>query len=77
MTLPKRKRNKICIMCGKRKKRENSFFCEVCAKEDIFIKIKALRESQEYKDGWMNTGQKMHYGKLHEYQNLKEDETLL
>ena len=54
----------ICIICKKRKKRLRSLFCAVCKDKDIFIKIKALRESKDYKEGWLGVGYPQHHGRL-------------
>lgn len=62
--IKKQDRKRICIICKKRKKQRSSLFCKVCVKKDIFVKIKALRESQDYKEGWINTGMQQKWGRL-------------
>jgi len=37
-----------CIVCKKRR-RKSEFFCGKCISLDIFIKIKAFRESDDFK----------------------------
>lgn len=64
MPITKKDKRRICILCRKREKREGSLFCEECSKEDVFVKIKALRDSKEYKEGWIAVGMPKHYGKL-------------
>jgi len=54
----------MCILCKRRKKRRGSLFCKKCSKEGVFIKIKALRESKDYKRGWIATGMPQRGGRL-------------
>lgn len=53
-----------CIICKHRKKRKGSLFCKKCSTKGVFIKIKALRDSQDYKHGWMPTGMPQRGGRL-------------
>jgi len=53
-----------CILCKKRE-RDGTLFCGVCAKKGIFTKLKAFRDSDDYKKGWISGGP-YNYGKLPE-----------
>lgn len=46
--------NQLCIVCKKKPKTERSLFCRTCFKKDVFTKIKAFRESEEFKRGYNN-----------------------
>ena len=63
MPFTKKPTKKICIICNKRKRRPGSLFCKTCSKKEVFIKIKALRESKDFKEGWIGTGPN-NYGRL-------------
>lgn len=54
----------MCIICKRRKKRKGSLFCKKCSKKGVFIKIKALRESKDYKSGGINIGMPQRWGRL-------------
>lgn len=54
---------KLCIVCDDRKRKPGSLFCGTCSKKGVFTKIKAIRDSEDYKQGWIGYGP-YHYGKL-------------
>lgn len=64
MPFPKTKPSKICVICKLRKRTPGSLFCRTCFKRPFLVKIKAIRESKEYKEGWVTTGAAYHYGRL-------------
>lgn len=64
MPFTKQKPDKICIICRKRERTLGSLFCRTCFRRPFLVKINALRESREYKEGWVNTGAAYHYGRL-------------
>jgi len=55
---------RTCIICKKRKKKQGSLFCKNCGQKSVFIKIKALRDSRDYKQGWITTGMPQKWGRL-------------
>jgi len=57
-------RYRICILCKRREKRPGSLFCKRCGIKGVFIKIKALRDSKDYKQGWITVGMIQHPGRL-------------
>ena len=57
------KYTKRCIVCKKKDKREGSLFCFKCKDKDVFVKIKAFRESPEFRVG-IYPG-RPRYGRLH------------
>lgn len=63
MSLIKKPAPKLCVICNDRKRTSGSLFCRTCSKKGVFTKIKALRESEDYKQGWIGCGP-YHYGKL-------------
>ncbi|HUU88280.1 MAG TPA: hypothetical protein VMX17_11070 [Candidatus Glassbacteria bacterium] len=65
MSLTKKppRKSDYCMICNKRKRRTGSLFCLTCSYKDIFVKIKALRDSPEYKQGWIGCGP-YNYGRL-------------
>ena len=55
---------RFCIICKKKKRHQNSLFCNPCSKKSVFIKIEALRKSRDYKQGWITAGMQQHPGRL-------------
>ncbi len=54
----------ICMICKRRKRyKHGAFFCRKCSTKGIFIKIKAFKESKEYKEGRV-TGMRQRGGRL-------------